>query len=313
MSKPDKHMKKGQYEREMARRRREMKRRLRRFHLIMLGIIGIVFIVICFHIFSSKKRTRKDAVDLYKAGNYEQALDKFKEAYAEKQWFSDSIDVDILLYEADCMMRLQLFQDAELVYQTIQKEYSKSHYDEKQLAYLIEISHALGNFHQGDYVSTVAAFTKAVTNGHKDMSIYATICYENQKSYDKMKEYLDIYAQYHGMDAYVNYKYASYYYDTKDYNQALNYLSQGASSGDSDYLQDILYAQIMCYKELQDYTQAYQLASEYISKYPEDQNGADIYAYLDTRVNINDTPINDKFHLTTPESTSSDDNATIVP
>ena len=214
-------MKKGPYEREMARRRRERKRHIRRFHLICLGVMLLAFIIVCVNIFSHKKSIRKEAVSLYEAGNYQEALDKFKEAYAEKQWFSDSINVDILLYEADCMMQLQLFSDAELTYLDIQKKYPASKYDKEQLSYLSDLSHALGNYQRGDYVSTVATFTKAVENGHKDISIYAAICYENQKSYDKMKEYLDIYANYHGIDAYVNYKYASYYYDTKDYNQAL--------------------------------------------------------------------------------------------
>ena len=190
MSKPDKHMKKGPYEREMARRRRERKRRIRRFHLICLGVMLLAFIIVCVNIFSHKKSIRKEAVSLYEAGNYQEALDKFKEAYAEKQWFSDSINVDILLYEADCMMQLQLFSDAELTYLDIQKKYPTSKYDKEQLSYLSDLSHALGNYQRGDYVSTVATFTKAVENGHKDISIYAAICYENQKSYDKMKEYL---------------------------------------------------------------------------------------------------------------------------
>lgn len=297
MSKPDKHMKKGPYEREMARRRRERKRRIRRFHLICLGVMLLAFIIVCVNIFSHKKSIRKEAVSLYEAGNYQEALDKFKEAYAEKQWFSDSINVDILLYEADCMMQLQLFSDAELTYLDIQKKYPTSKYDKEQLSYLSDLSHALGNYQRGDYVSTVATFTKAVENGHKDISIYAAICYENQKSYDKMKEYLDIYANYHGIDAYVNYKYASYYYDTKDYNQALTYLAQGESAGDSDYLQEILYAEIMCYKELQNYTEAFSRATSYIAKYPEDQKGQDLYAYLDTRVNVNEVPVNDRYHL----------------
>ena len=254
-------MKKGPYEREMARRRRERKRRIRRFHLICLGVMLLAFIIVCVNIFSHKKSIRKEAVSLYEAGNYQEALDKFKEAYAEKQWFSDSINVDILLYEADCMMQLQLFSDAELTYLDIQKKYPTSKYDKEQLSYLSDLSHALGNYQRGDYVSTVATFTKAVENGHKDISIYAAICYENQKSYDKMKEYLDIYANYHGIDAYVNYKYASYYYDTKDYNQALTYLAQGESAGDSDYLQEILYAEIICYKEIQNYTEAFSRAT----------------------------------------------------
>ena len=305
MSKPDKHMKKGPYEREMARRRRERKRRIRRFHLICLGVMLLAFIIVCVNIFSHKKSIRKEAVSLYEAGNYQEALDKFKKAYAEKQWFSDSINVDILLYEADCMMQLQLFSDAELTYLDIQKKYPTSKYDKEQLSYLSDLSHALGNYQRGDYVSTVATFTKAVENGHKDISIYAAICYENQKSYDKMKEYLDIYANYHGIDAYVNYKYASYYYDTKDYNQALTYLAQGESAGDSDYLQEILYAEIMCYKELQNYTEAFSRATSYIAKYPEDQKGQDLYAYLDTRVNVNEVPVNDRYHLySEPENSS---------
>lgn len=298
-------MKKGPYEREMARRRRERKRRIRRFHLICLGVMLLAFIIVCVNIFSHKKSIRKEAVSLYEAGNYQEALDKFKEAYAEKQWFSDSINVDILLYKADCMMQLQLFSDAELTYLDIQKKYPTSKYDREQLSYLSDLSHALGNYQRGDYVSTVATFTKAVENGHKDISIYAAICYENQKSYDKMKEYLDIYANYHGIDAYVNYKYASYYYDTKDYNQALTYLAQGESAGDSDYLQEILYAEIMCYKELQNYTEAFSRATSYIAKYPEDQKGQDLYAYLDTRVNVNEVPVNDRYHLySEPENSS---------
>ena len=298
-------MKKGPYEREMARRRRERKRRIRRFHLICLGVMLLAFIIVCVNIFSHKKSIRKEAVSLYEAGNYQEALDKFKEAYAEKQWFSDSINVDILLYEADCMMQLQLFSDAELTYLDIQKKYPTSKYDKEQLSYLSDLSHALGNYQRGDYVSTVATFTKAVENGHKDISIYAAICYENHKRYDKMKEYLDIYANYHGIDAYVNYKYASYYYDTKDYNQALTYLAQGESAGDSDYLQEILYAEIMCYKELQNYTEAFSRATSYIAKYPEDQKGQDLYAYLDTRVNVNEVPVNDRYHLySEPENSS---------
>lgn len=304
MSKPDKHMKKGQYERELARRRREQKRRMRKIQLIVFGILIVTFIFVCFHIFSEKKGLRNEGVSLYEAANYEQALEKFQEAYKEKQWFSDSIDVDILLYEADCLMRLQKFSDAETIYQKIQSDYSSSKYDKVQLKYLQTISHALGNFHEGDYVSTVTAFTKAVSDGHNDISIYAALCYENQKSYDKMKEYLDIYANYHGVDAFLNYKYASYFYNIKDYNQALTYLSQGISSGENDYMQDLLYAQIMCYKEMQNYTEAYRLAGEYINKYPDEQKGQDIYAYLDTRVNINDTPINDVFHLKTPEEST---------
>lgn len=299
MSKPDKHMKKGEYERELQRRKRKLRRRYMRIHIIIFCVMMAVFAVVCFHIFSKKKSIRSEALTLYQEGNYEEALAKFQDAYAVKQWFSDSINVDILLYEADCMLRLQLFPDAEEVYHTITSEYSS--YDEEQLAYLTDLAHALSNYQQGDYVSTVATFTKAVEEGHADVSIYAAICYEHQKSYDKMKQYLDIYAAYHGTDAYVSYKYASYCYDTGDYAQALTYLTAAQSYGDTEYLKEILYAQIMCYREQQDYAQAYNLAADFVAKYPEDADGQNLYAYLDTRVNLNEVPVNDKFHLFTPE------------
>ena len=60
----------------------------------------------------------------------------------------------------------------------------------------------------------------------------------------------------------------------------------------------------MCYKEMLDYNQAYALATAYVNTYPEDQKGQDILAYLDTRININEIPINDKFHVV-PESEES--------
>ena len=304
MSKPDKHMKKGEYERELARRRREKKRIWKRIHFFGMLLILIVFLVVCLNIFSDKKTLRKEALSLYNEGNYKEALSGFEKAYDEKQWFSDSLDIDILKYEADCMMRLQLFDDAEQIYKTIKKDYSARQYDAEELDFLLSTVHALSKFQQGDFVSTTAAFTSAVEAGHKDMSIYAAICYENQRNYEKMKEYLDIFAQYNGMDSYLYYKYASYYYQLKDYTQTLSYLSQGSSCADTTYMQEIKYAEIICYKEMLDYNQAYALASAYVNAYPEDQKGQDILAYLDTRINLNEIPINDKFHVV-PESEES--------
>ena len=297
MARVDKHMKLGEYEREVARRNRGRIRRWRKIHLIALIAILVVSAVIISNLFSDKKKIRRQGVDAYEAGQYQEAIAYFDEAYAKKQWFSDSVDVDILLYKADSYMRLQQFTEAEELLAEIAKNYSTRNYDEKQLQYMQDIAHALNNFHQGDYVSTVAAFNDAVADGHKDMSIYAALCYENQSNYEKMREYLDIYSQYHGMDSYLYYKYAAYFYQIKDYAQAVAFLNQGEQCSDTAYLQEIQYAKIMCYKEMKDFPLAYSLAQAYVQSYPMDTKGADILAYLDTRVNIDDRPINDKFHV----------------
>lgn len=297
MSKIDKHMKKGEYQRELARRRREKQRKRKRFHFIVTLLILAFTIVVSLNIFSDKKKLRKEAVSLYEEGNYKEALTTFQKAYTEHQWFCDHINIDILKYEADCLIHLQLFDEAQDICEKIKKDYSARQYNADELDYMQTMIHALSKFQQGDYVSTTAAFTKAVEAGYKDMSIYAAICYENQKSYDKMKQYLDIYAQHTGMNSYLYYKYASYYCLLNDYSQALSYLSSGSACEDTEYLQEIKYAEIMCYIDMLDFNQAYVLATAYVNSYPEDQKGQDVLAYLDTRININETPINDKFHV----------------
>ncbi len=308
MKKSNNYIKKSEYDRELARRKREKKRFWKRVHFFSMLFILALFLVICLNIFSDKKKLREDALSLYSEGNYKEALTGFQQAYAEHQWFSDSLDIDILKYEADCMIRLQLFEDAEQVYKQIQNDYSASQYEASELDFLLDIVHALSNFQKGDFVSTTATFIRAVEVGHTEMSIYVAVCYENQKNYEKMKEYLDIFAGYNGMNSYLYYKYASYYFQMKDYAQTLVYLSQGENCGDTEYLQEIKYAQIICYKEMLDYNQAYSLAGAYVNAYPEDQKGKDILAYLDTRINLNETPINDKFHVIPENETNEVEN-----
>lgn len=293
----DKHMNKGEYQRELQRRNRARKRLWKRIHLISLIVMIMAAVIILINCISPKKHLRNQGVDLYNEGNYTEALSKFDKALATKQWFSDGLDVDIQMYRADCMIHMQEFVEATETYKKIKDNYSGRHYDKEQIGYLIEITNALEKFRQGDYVSTVATFTRAVENCHYDMSIYAALCYENQKNFEKMKEYLDIYAATFGMNSYIYYKYASYYYQQKDYTQTVAYLSQGESCGDTAYLRQIQYAKIVCYKETMNYDMAYDLATQYVAAYPDDQNGKDLQAYLDTRVNLDEVPINDRFHL----------------
>lgn len=292
-----KHMKKGEYERELARRNRARKRFWRRFHLGSLIVIILVFVIVTLNVFSEKKKLRREAMELYEQGKYEEALAKFDEALAEKQFFADGINADIQMYRGDCLIHLEEFVQAGDTYRSIRDEYGSRHYDKEQIEYLLDLTNGLERFRQGDYISTVATFTRAVENGHEDMAIYAALCYENQSDFEKMREYLDIYAGYHGMDTYMYYKYASYYFKLGDYGQAIAYLNQGEACQDGLYLQKIKYAKIICYKETLDFDMAYDLANQYVAAYPDDREGKDLQAYLDTRVNLNEVPINDRFHL----------------
>ena len=155
---------------------------------------------------------------------------------------------------------------------------------------------ALDKYKYGDYTSTVACFNRAVEAGYTEMSLYAANCYEQNGDYEKMKSNLDIYTGSFGYTPDICYKYAAYYIVMNDYNSALICIEQGLSYGDSIYTQEFLYAQILCYTNADNYEKAYELASSYKDAYPDDTKGADIYAWLDTRVNVDEEVINDIFN-----------------
>lgn len=284
-------------------RRRRSKRRKAYRQTMMIVNLSVVLLTVTlviiglFHIFTNKKEYRDIGIELYEQGRYEEAIGYFDKALKCNQWFSDSVNVDIELYKADCYLRMENFMSAGETYSKIAAKYSKRHYNPDDINFLTSLCVSLEKFSNGDYVSTVANFVQAVDKGYTEISIYAAICYENQRNYNKMKEYFDIYVQKFGMNSYLYYKYASYYILQENYETAFSYITQGLSSSDTSYLRQIKYVQIKCYAETGNYQYAYELAKEYIAEYPDDENGLDMYAYLDTRVNLNTAPVNDIFGI----------------
>ena len=63
----------------------------------LIFIIALLFIIIfgSMHVFTKKKALRKEGIDYYNKGEYEAAIESFDKALKCKQWFSDSVNVDI--------------------------------------------------------------------------------------------------------------------------------------------------------------------------------------------------------------------------
>ncbi len=268
------------------------------FNCVFFVALGLFFLYGLFNIMSPKKSIRNAGLKEFEAGNYEEALKKFDEALAEKQWFSDKIDVDLELYRADCFVRLDRFDEAKATYEHIKADYDQKYWEDKEIDFLIEINANVNKFYHGDYVSTVACFLDAIEKGHTEMCLYLAICYQKQGDSEKMKEYFDRYIAEYGMSSFLYFEYGEYYISTGDLDAALTCIEQGITSADQTYIQQLLYEQVYCYKEKCEYETAYRLAAEYVGKYPEDQKGQDLYNFLDTRVNItNTTPLNDIYDL----------------
>ncbi len=280
------------------RKKKNARYRRIKFYYNLIFTLIVIFVVIygAFHIFTKKKSYRNDGLDYYNKGEYEAAIESFNKALNCNQWFSDAVDIDILMYKADAYVMLSDFASAERTYASIKTKYPKKYYDSEKIDFMVELTNALDRYKFGDYVSTVACFNRAVEAGYTEMSMYAACCYEQAGDYEKMKSNLDIYTGSFGYNADICYKYAAYYIDVEDYEDALSSIEQGLSFGESTYTQEFMYAQIICHIRLCNFDKASELANVYAQTYPDDTKGQDIMAWLDTRTNPDTEVVNDIFN-----------------
>ncbi|MBQ9234221.1 MAG: hypothetical protein IJ167_09335, partial [Lachnospiraceae bacterium] len=262
-------VKKNQVKNSGIRKKRVKYRKIKLYYNIIFALIVLAVIIYgALHIFTKKKAFRNEGLDYFNSGEYDAAIESFNSALKCNQWFSEKIDVDIEMYKADAYIKLSDFASAQRIYSSIKEKYPEKYYDNDKIDFLIELTDALDRYKYGDYVSTVACFKRAVEAGYTDMSLYAANCYEQSGDYEKMKSNLDIYTNAYGYTPDICYKYAAYYIALDDYNSALTSIEQGISYGDSLYLQEFLYARIICCEKLNNYEKAYEYAKEYIEEYP---------------------------------------------
>ncbi len=289
--------------------KKESKRRLRRRSkgyrraMIAVNVTFIVIIILtlvfgCILSFTKKKMYRDNGIEYYNIGEYEAAIEEFDKALDCKQIFSDKIDVDICLYKADCYLKTENYLLANKTYKYIINNFSEKYYDIEQVEFLAELSYKLNEYKLGSYDLALNTLIEAVDKGYYEISLYVADCYEQKLDYANMLKYYDIYAEEFGLNSYLCYKYANYYISVdRQYKNALNYIDTGIGLEDKEYLQYLYYGEILCYEEMDNYEHAFNLAKQYISNYPNDLYGKDKYAYLKTRVEINEVPLNDRFEL----------------
>ena len=281
----------------LKRKKKAIRKAMHILNIALFALVVVITIIGVFHTFTPKKTFRNKGVECFNKGEYEAAIENFDKALGYNQWFSDKLNVDICYYKADSYLRLEMYQEAYDTYSFMIDEYSDSHYSKEDVLYLMKITEALIKFSNGEYFASHTTFVEAVEIGYKELAVYAAICFEHLDDYDKMKEYFDIYSREVGMDAYLCYKFAQYYIEQEDYNTAVAYVNQGLSQEDKTYEKQHRYTQIVGNEKLGQFNEAFALAKEYKELYPDDTKGDDLYAYLDTRVNISEEPVNDIYNL----------------
>lgn len=306
-------MSKRESKKRIRRRSKAYRKRVILYNIIFFAIIIISTITCCINIFTDKKKLREEGLSLYEQKDYVAAIVKFDKALNTNQWFDDKMDLDILLYKAQSYIAINDYISAGRVYQETLNRYKNEDYIEDyisvdELEFLFKLCEAMNNYNNNDFVSPVAKLTEACERGYTELALYTANCYENQKQYDEMIKYLDIYSASYGYDAFIYYKYSSAYIFKGDYQNALINIKKGIEYNDAEYTQKLKYLQIMCFEKLGDYTNAFNLAKDYISEYPNDKDGKNVYDYLYTRVNIDTEVVNDIYEVNTTDNSAEEGN-----
>jgi tetratricopeptide (TPR) repeat protein len=268
--------------------------------VIRYKIIAAVFIVLMLalgipNIFTHKREYRELGVELYEQGNFSEAVSEFEKALDEKQWFSEKLDVDVLMYESSAYLKLDDYTSAKAVYEKILSDYPDKYYDSEEISYLSGLCDTMLAYEDGKYSDTLDALKAACDRGYTELALCVAICYENVQNYDEMENYLNLYTQSNQADAYVYCKFADLYLEKEDYTSAMSSIESALSFNEAEYMQELYYRQIICCEGLGDYARAYELSESYVESYPADEDGIKLNTFLETRANPDTEVINDIF------------------
>ena len=284
-------------QRKVRRRTKSYRKKVIIYKLVCTLLTVVILVIAAAHIFTHKRSYRNTGIELYNQGKYEEAIGYFDRSLNEKQWFSENVDVDVLMYKASAFLRLGNYNEAKLIYDKLLNDYSEDYYYREDIMFLSELCSALTGYVQGDFAGSVDTLKQACDRGYRELAMYVAICCENMGNYDEMKTYLDVYANSCAPDAYLYYKYASCYILMGNYSLAVEAIKTGIAYNDVNYQQRLSYLQIMCYYKLGDYTNAYALSEAYVISYPNDEKGTSIHDFLQSRVQPDEEVINDIYNV----------------
>ena len=265
-------------------------------NLVVYALLIFVFIIAAKNLKSDKKALRSEGIILYEQGDYKAAAAKFDEALEEKQWFAGKLNADIALYKASSLAKAEDYAGASMAYNAVLKYNYKSFMDKSRVEELVLIYHELFAFEHENY-DGLNEFLKCVDNGNTEFAIFAALCYEKKGDLENMKKYLDIYATKYSLNSFCFYQYAVYHIKKGEIDIAKSYIDTGLQTADDSYKKQLEYLQIAALRNDKDYKEAYRLAKEYTSKYPDDEEGRLMYEFLDTRVNADPAPLNNIYSL----------------
>ena len=275
-----------------ARRRRN----IRVFFLCTIFSIVVIIssIVVIAHSISDKKEHRDKGIKAFNESSYEEALKEFNISINTEQWFSSKMDYDTKLYIAACYMRQGEYAEASKQYKKLTDEYSssKTSLDRDTIMGMMFLADALEQANTGDISdATISQLKKEYEAGNVSMSIFLGTSYQQMGNYEEMVNYYTIYADKFGINTYIAYQLSAYYLDIGDTETATDYVNKGMNAEDDLYLDMLQFNDIIITEKNHDYVGALNKARALTEAYPDNETYKREYDFLDSRVNIDTTPV----------------------
>ena len=275
-----------------ARRRRN----IRVFFLCTIFSIIVIIssIVVIAHSISDKKEHRDKGIKAFNESSYEEALKEFNISINTEQWFSSKMDYDSELYIAACYMRQGEYAEASKQYKKLTDEYSssKTSLDRDTIMGMMFLADALEQANTGDISdATISQLKKEYEAGNVSMSIFLGTSYQQMGNYEEMVNYYTVYADKFGINTYIAYQLSAYYLDIGDIETATDYVNKGMNAEDDLYLDMLQFNDIIITEKNHDYVGALNKARALTEAYPDNETYKREYDFLDSRVNIDTTPV----------------------
>ena len=275
-----------------ARRRRN----IRVFFLCTIFSIVVIIssIVVIAHSISDKKEHRDKGIKAFNESSYEEALKEFNISINTEQWFSSKMDYDTELYIAACYMRQGEYAEASKQYKKLTDEYSssKTSLDRDTIMGMMFLADALEQANTGDISdATISQLKKEYEAGNVSMSIFLGTSYQQMGNYEEMVNYYTVYADKFGINTYIAYQLSAYYLDIGDTETATDYVNKGMNAEDDLYLDMLQFNDIIITEKNHDYVGALNKARALTEAYTDNETYKREYYFLDSRVNIDTTPV----------------------
>lgn len=275
-----------------ARRRRN----IRVFFLCTIFSIIVIIssIVVIAHSISDKKEHRDKGIKAFNESSYEEALKEFSISINTEQWFSSKMDYDTELYIAACYMRQGEYAEASKQYKKLTDEYSssKTSFDRDTIMGMMFLADALEQANKGDISdATISQLKKEYDAGNVSVSIFLGTSYQQMGNYEEMVNYYTIYADKYGINTYIAYQLSAYYLDIGEIETATDYVNKGMNAEDDLYLDMLQFNDIIITEKNHDYVGALNKARALTEAYPDNETYKREYDFLDSRVNIDTTPV----------------------